>query len=366
MFAEFERKRIAERRREAAEKLRSDGKWNGGRIPYGYMRACVCHRKTDCPVAEGWKFAESPEAAIVRRIVNAIIDGMGLSAVCRMLNDEHIPTPRGAPTWEASALRRIVKSRYLRGEGLYERRPVYDNDGSPVVISDEPIITEEEWKLLQDSLALMPRPPTGQQERPPVARFWGMNSLAAIPADRGWRQAPVYRCAGSMGAGNRARPGRARSERYLLGAFGDDEILRRSSAGKDYTAELVLIQREMDELEEAYVNHHFSATRYASTMAKLETRQEQLRQLAAKNIGPQWEPTGETVRQRWERSDIVARHAMLKRLGAKLELRQEFRISDHAWRWRYDWVWLNWDQSHERLARATIPEPVNEPTVIAP
>ena len=51
-FAEFERERISERRREAAVKLRQDARWGGGRVPFGY-----CAVKT----AVGWELEPDPK-----------------------------------------------------------------------------------------------------------------------------------------------------------------------------------------------------------------------------------------------------------------------------------------------------------------
>jgi site-specific DNA recombinase len=80
-FADFERERTGERRREAAERLRQLGRWGGGRAPSGYM------------MKEGGGFLhQSPDTApVVRRIVNGFIDGMTAAAICRTLNDDGVP-----------------------------------------------------------------------------------------------------------------------------------------------------------------------------------------------------------------------------------------------------------------------------------
>jgi site-specific DNA recombinase len=346
-FAQFERERMSERRTEAAEKLRVLGRWNGGRVPYGYL------------FKEGnGGLQQNPDTApIVRRIVSEIIAGAPMSVVCEKLTAESVPTPRGAPIWKVKALTKIVSSRYLRGELQYKGHSVLDSDGRPVMITDEPLITEHEWGLLADMLRGRARPRGTYQDAA------GVHLLLRI-AYCGECGSPMYhqhngpndyyRCAGKHGIpAIRAKTLEDAVAEDLLRTFGDRAIEHRASTGKDYASEIRMTERELQELDDQYVAHNISAERFATVSTRIEARLAELRTLAATSDAIQWEPTGETVAQRWERSDNEGRHMMLRRLGARWELRREYRISDHAWRWRFESSWLSAEDAHERLTRVS-------------
>jgi DNA invertase Pin-like site-specific DNA recombinase len=93
-FADFERERASERRREAAEKLPQVGRWGGGRTPYGYMM------KED---GDGFLHQNPDTAAVVRGIVNGFIDGMTAAAICRMLNMKAYHPPERRPSAKCPA-----------------------------------------------------------------------------------------------------------------------------------------------------------------------------------------------------------------------------------------------------------------------
>ena len=346
-FAQFERERTGERRAEAAEKLRALGRWNGGRVPYGYL------------FKEGnGGLRQNPDTApVVRRIVSEIIAGAPMSVVCEKLTAENVPTPRGAPTWQTKALTKIVSSRYLRGELQYKGHSVLDSDGSPVMITDEPLITEHEWDLLADMLKDRARP------RGTYQHAAGVHLLLRI-AYCGECGSPMYhqhngpndyyRCAGKHGIpAMRAKTLEDAVTDALLRTYGQRAIERRASTGKDYASELRLTERQLDELDGAYRAGTISIERFSKNSQTLEARRDELELLVKQAQEANWEPTGETVAQRWERSDAEARHMMLRRLGLRWELSREYRISDHAWRWRFDSSWLPAEDAHERLTRVS-------------
>jgi DNA invertase Pin-like site-specific DNA recombinase len=349
MFAEFERMRIGERRKDASVELRATGRWNGGVVPYGYRPICACHGKTECKDATGWKLEQSAEALVVRRIVDDILDGVSQPVICRALNEDGIPTPQRGKLWRNTAIQSIIGSRYLRGELQYKGHSVLDQNGTPVLISDDPILTEEEWSHLQQTLRASSRPHRGQHET---------NHLLIRIAFCGECDAPLYYHRNAYRCANKANPHPTfyikaseiedRVERSLLREYGDDVILRRVVTA-DYSGELRQVQQELDELEELYMAHNLSAERFASMSSKMEARISELRLLASKSKGEQWEPTGETVRQRWEQSGFTGRRAMLMRLGLCWRVSREFRVSDRARRFRVESDWLTIDEPHERL-----------------
>jgi DNA invertase Pin-like site-specific DNA recombinase len=339
-FAQFERERIGERRAEAAEKLRVLGRMGSGRPKYGYMRKDVSDR-----------IYQNPDTApIARRFINEIIDGMTQDKVCERLTDEGIPAPYGGPVWRASSLRKILASRALLGELQHNGHSVLDAEGSPIMMTEEPLITLHEWTLLQEALDERRRywktSPNfhmmlriafcGECDNPFHHQHNGNNDYYR---DHGTHSLP----------GIRTEALEAMTEDLLISNYGKRGIERRARAGKDYTAEIKLTERELSELENQYVAHNVSAERFAKVASRLEARLAQLRQAQEAASSTDWEPTGETVKERWMRSDKAERHTMLRSLGLRVELRRQYRISDHAWRWWLEFVWDS--EAHERLAR---------------
>jgi DNA invertase Pin-like site-specific DNA recombinase len=82
-FAQVERRRIGERTKEALAVRRSQGVRLG--------------RPTSAP---------APVVARVRRMRS---EGMTLQAICDVLNDESVPTPRGGQLWRPSSLTSLLK-----------------------------------------------------------------------------------------------------------------------------------------------------------------------------------------------------------------------------------------------------------------
>jgi DNA invertase Pin-like site-specific DNA recombinase len=345
-FADFERERTGERRREAAEKLRQVGRWGGGRAPYGYMMK---------EGGAGVLYQNPDTAPVVRRIVNSFVDGMNAAAICQMLNDEGVSPPRSAPRWEVPSVWRLVRSRYLRGELQYRGKTVLDSDGNPVMLTEEPLITESEWNLLVQALQRLSRPHRGERETNHLllrVAYCGecdrpLYYQRAHPQD----EDHYYRCTGRHGMRMiRSSVLEGVVEGELLAQYGQDKIMRRVAVGKDYASELATTERSLADLEEQFLGNNLTAARFASAATRLEARITELRTLAQNAAEERWEPTGETVADRWQRSDTAGRRNMLLRLGIRWNVYREYRIKDHASRWRFETGWLPVEESHERLA----------------
>jgi len=368
MFAEFERERMRERRSEAAEKLRKLGRWNGGKAPYGYLI------KDDGLGA--YLYQDAATAPVVWRIVRDAINGHHLAAIARTLNTEGVFSPgsgRRRPAdqkavlagWTAAALGKVLTNRVLLGEMTFQGKPVRDGEGSPIHVTDEPLIDETTWNDLQQALKAISRPKNGNHKAAHLLlRIAFCGECDAPLYYQGYQAGPkgryaYYRCSSVVSGRPELQHGargilaadlEAEVEQWLLGHFGEDEILRRAGSGRDYVGELTMVQRELEELEEQYLGHNLSAERFARVTARLEERQEELRVLAETAHTPRWERTGETLCERWERSDAQGRHAMLRRLGLRWYLRREFQVSDRTWRWRHESGWVPMDEAHERPA----------------
>jgi site-specific DNA recombinase len=98
-FAQFERERMSERRKESAVKMKANGWFAGGMVPYGFRPVKVGdHRELE---------VDPDKAKIVERIADAIISGKTPNAIARELTADSIATPQGAPKWTRTTVRRI-------------------------------------------------------------------------------------------------------------------------------------------------------------------------------------------------------------------------------------------------------------------
>lgn len=146
MFAEFERRRIAERTWSGKAARAEEGRNAGHRAPYGY-------RLVPAPDGRGSSFALVPEeAALIRRICGLYRSGAGDRQIALRLNEEGYRF-RGGRLWQAQQVARVLTNPIIAGMYAYGRttgarqgsrrlpqeqwlfsRP---EDGPPAVISAE-------------------------------------------------------------------------------------------------------------------------------------------------------------------------------------------------------------------------------------
>jgi site-specific DNA recombinase len=122
MIAEYERAQIAERSRRGKRHRAHQGSVNVlSGAPYGYRYV----RKSDTTAAF-YEVIES-EAAVVRRVFQAYTQrGLSISALARLLNEEHIPTRTQTARWGRSTLWSLLRNPAYRGRACYgktELRP---------------------------------------------------------------------------------------------------------------------------------------------------------------------------------------------------------------------------------------------------
>src|SRR5260370_5477137 len=105
MFAQFERERIGERRREAAVTMRENGWWQGGQPPYG---------RKPVPVNNHWILEVDPDQrAVVERMAREVIRGKARTAVARELTADGTPTPNGAKAWSERTITKTLTTSNL-------------------------------------------------------------------------------------------------------------------------------------------------------------------------------------------------------------------------------------------------------------
>ncbi len=106
VFAELERENIRERVRMARKELATQGRWAGGRAPFGY--------RWDGPRLE----VDDAAAPHVREIFAMAARGHGLRTICAAMQERGAPHPWGA-AWNHVAVARILSSRAYLGEVVH-------------------------------------------------------------------------------------------------------------------------------------------------------------------------------------------------------------------------------------------------------
>lgn len=125
-----ERQSVQERVRAAMQvQVQQEGRFQGGRPPYGYIAVPYAPHPNPRKAAEGFRLKrlESDPAAspIVQRIFSEVLEGRSLRQIARSLNTEGVPCPsahdpnrnthRPQNGWQVSSLRAIIANQRYTG-----------------------------------------------------------------------------------------------------------------------------------------------------------------------------------------------------------------------------------------------------------
>lgn len=284
MFAEFERERIAGRRREAQVKIRQQARWGGGHVPLGYVK-----RKA----SNGWVLVPDPGAvALIERIAADLIAGSSARSICGELTSEETLTPRGKSQWRPGGLIRIMRSATLKGLVVTAQGEIVrGDDGLPV--RREPVLDDSTWRQVQEALDRASRQKSGQRAgAAPLLRvaFCGRCGSPMYRARKQGRDYSYYTC-GSMvqGLGCRARGVRAEVledmvETALLHELADLPMLARFSqpADEDHSGEIAEREEFLAQIDADYADLKISGERHAALAALQEERLAGLRALPSR------------------------------------------------------------------------------------
>ncbi|MFJ5712015.1 recombinase family protein [Streptomyces sp. NPDC093105] len=332
-FAEGELEAIKARAKSSYNHLVKEGRWRGGRIPYGYRA-----EKQD--TGDGWRLVPddygTDTAGTLREIVRRLIEGESANSIAQWLNEDPTKTPvsldaqlirNGKPPkggrWTAANTAKVVRSLNVLGQmevteevvvdGKKTKRTriVRDAEGRPLQRA-EPLITQEEWELANKKLDENTSKRNGNRKGgSPLLRvaFCTCGEPAYLGPGRNW---PYYRCAsrtthkpcptGSKGIAAHVLEGAV--EEVFLRAAGDVEIVRKVfRPGVDFARDIEEVNRALTELREdreaGLYSSELGKQEYRETYKRLDARREQL--MAQPTRPDTWEeiPTGETYRERW-------------------------------------------------------------------
>lgn len=301
-FAQFERERMGERRREAAEKVSAAGGWDGGTVPFGYSPVAV---------NGGWRLGEhAMNARTARQMVRDAIGGLSLADIARGLNEAAIPSPTGG-TWRGNSVRRILTSPAMAGhqvkvcQGVIQA--VHGRDGKPVKMTDEPVIDQDQYEELQLALASRAR---GRGQAQSRHLLWGVAFCARCGGKMyGHRRVSGAETRRNYYACKNCRPWMSVRleelngllERILLREAGERVVHERKLVrGDEHAAEIRRLERKAQRLRAELADEHDDDL--ASALQRNEERVADLREQYVPDR-LEWVPvaSGESVAAMWAR-----------------------------------------------------------------
>lgn len=336
-------------------------RWRGGgRPPYGYMPAPMPKEHGGI----GWTLVPDPDAvAVIERIVRELLEGKTVTAIAVGLNADGKPSPRdhwavkngrktGGKTggvtgntkdafnWNPAVITRMLRNETLLGWKMHRGKPVRDAQGNPVMQTEQPITTREEFDRIG---AVLDSRSIDNKERSDtdalLLRVIHCDScegrMYLNKQESKKNQAPTYKC------NSHARGDKCDAPANIRGDWTEDyvtaEFLRLVGSvqtthvveipGYDPEPELRATLAEFNEHQEQkgrQKSRHAAAAwqeradALDARIAELETREKRDAQRIVT-------PTGRTFADEWAKKDTAGRRAMLIEAGVRLDVRRGTR-----------------------------------------
>lgn len=345
--------------------LRENGEWGGGRFPFGYEPVRIEGQ------TRGWELVQHDETAdIVKDIAQRIIDGDPQIKIAEDLNDQGVPTPfdywdrirnpeksarRKPRRWTTTAIGKMMRSRALLGESEYENKVFLSDKGLPVMRSKDPLITSEQWELLQSALAERSVTKTRYSKESETlgVTFCGscggpMYAKESVSKGRiyshlvcRYRQKQYGESCDQPAAPKEAVEGILRDS--FIALLGDTPVMRRRYVpGDDRSEELASVRSLQKSLKrERDLGLIDDEDEYFERLLTLKERQTQLESVPVRRAGYVWEQTGETYGGIWDGLSPADRRKLLTDLGIRLYvgLPDKFETGDRSWLQFMDSEW---------------------------
>jgi site-specific DNA recombinase len=363
MFAQFERERMAERRKESKDKLDQGGKWNGGTVHTGY-------RPEKSPDG-GWNLVPDPiTASIVRRMADDILAGKSAQSIARELHSQGVPTGQGGQ-WRSSSVIKILRSPILKGYVVACGEVVRGPDGMPV--KREPILSDEIWAKVQ---AALDKSSKELPARPDAAMLLRVAYCACgqplYMQRKSTRPHAYYHCA-SITASHQPCPHRTWLRSDLLEEFVVDNLLDAVGGvpylekivrpAVDHTAEIAEVDEAITNLLDLAEQGMFKGDRqrlFNDRMTDLETRRANLEALPSHDEQVDWKETGQTFAKHFDSLTDPQRRQFLVSAGirayvepvAEGDAEEELLPSPHLW--GHGRTVVGWLENRKSTWRVTI------------
>jgi len=346
IFAEYEREMIRARVKNAYDAARANGKYPGMMFPFGYMPVKLS--------GKGWGIEPHPiYGPIVEQVADRFIAGESLSAICRWLDAEGIPTPRNVvreykgskalrkdARWNQTSLAAILRSPAVIGEttvndnNIHRAKPLRDDSGMAVKRAD-PLISREKWEQVKEILAQNAAKQGPMVYRAPLLRVAHCAKcngvLNTTTATYNGKQYRYYRCSNErLKRGCDAKRIKAEDlesavETMMLETYGEYPLTEVVEiAGIDYSTQMHELAEAIGDLSTKIalgrvggqdVSQLEDQRRIHETnLAALAAEQERSGRQPAVNE----RPTGETFAERWHSLDWNGRNDLLRRNEIKV------------------------------------------------
>lgn len=339
-------------------------RWRGGgRPPYGYMPAPMPKEHGGI----GWTLVPDPDAVkVIERIVRELLEGATVSAIAVGLNADSIPSPRdhwavkmererGGKTggakgshvvrdvfkWTPAVITRMLRNPTLLGWKMHQGKPVRDAEGNPIMQTETPILTREEFDRIG---AVLDSRSIDNKERKDTDALLlrvihcdscGGRMYLSKPTKNGASVHPFYKCNSSARGDACALPANVR-------ACWVDEYV---------TAEFLRVVGPVETTHVVEIPGYDPEPELRATLAEFEEHQEQRGRQKSKHATRAWqeradaldnriaelesrekrEPqrivtsTGRTFADEWTEKDTAGRRAMLIEAGVRLDVRRGVR-----------------------------------------
>jgi DNA invertase Pin-like site-specific DNA recombinase len=309
--ARYESERKSERLKLTHSALAAQGRFHGGRRPYGYR-----------PVGDGQLAVVSEEAEVVREAARRVLAGETLYGLCQDLNARCVPSARGTG-WRTPSLKRILTSWTVVG-----RREHRGEDAGPATWPA--LLDEGTWQALRNTL-LQPHA-VRSGGRPPVNLLAGGIARCGICGGRlyGQRKSTsrsarrVYVCPSSRnpdkpegcgGVSINADPLEEWVTAAVLTALDSPALAQATRPSPDHDdSQVRLLEARLDELMDMYTTGEVDRPLFLRGQAKLQAElQAEQRRLArdARDRARLALPRNGELRGRWAALTLTERRAVL-------------------------------------------------------
>ncbi|MBY6275397.1 recombinase family protein [Symbiobacterium thermophilum] len=225
--AEGESRNTGIRVRERLKQIAQDGRWTGGRVPFGYQLVTKKDPETGEPIFQGGKpvreVVPHPEyAPIVQELFRRYAKGQGIVSLAQWLNELGVPTWQKGGVWTHHSVRVILANPFYTGKIVW-RKTTYSDDGSRKVVKvdpsewivaegkHEPLVSQELWDAVQAVRAASRHMNVKRREGPHF--FSGVlkcgrcgypmhGYMRRVKRRTGYAWYPVYRCSNRVTTGS--------------------------------------------------------------------------------------------------------------------------------------------------------------------
>lgn len=328
--AEGELEAIRERLVSSHRKLRSVGRWHGGRIPYGYNPLEM--------ESGGWTFTVDEEAEKwIKRMVELIFEGVSAYKIAQELNDAGVLSPTDRVNrimgrdlkhnkWTGPAVTRTLRSKSLLGWTTHQGATVRDDQGRPI-LKGPPILDHATWDRLQTILDERGFKKSRTDKTSPllyIARCYECDAplyYHEVPARNGYPAYKYYLCPKKDITAVNGDVLHEMVTDFFLDELGDHErvekIVRKPTDHSNRIAELKAAIGELASL----LGSLESVAATERLMAQMKSFDTELARLEAEHSTDETvelRPTGETYRELWERSDTDGRRQLMLQAGIQV------------------------------------------------